>query len=623
MLRKIKLIVLYSKNMGPDWALFRLQYELKKQMGYYDRVNKSILSKANKLSSSLFYFSKPGLVNPNYSFKTNKENKIISKAENALNGKIFAFSSAYLDYSDSEGHINWHLNPILKIEAPRNIPWNKLPDFGTYGDIKLIWEASRFPQVFFFINAFSLTKDEKFPIGCLQQIEHWIDNNPFPYGVHYKCGQEISFRLFAWVLALDYFYEFLSSELTRKIVKNIYISLLRIAANVDFAAKSVKNNHSISEAAGLLIGGLLFPQFPDSESFVQKGLKYLQKELTYQVYADGSYIQHSFNYQRLVLDVLSFVLTIAQKMNFSVPSFLKSKHKKLLNFLNAFVQPNGFLPNYGHNDGSLLFPLSTRVYRDFRENLNWAGALQTPALSYFPQNNTLVDFFGLTKGPEKKPETPTRFDAGGYYILRNENFFTFVRCHSYKHRPAHSDMLHLDIWHKDLNIFCDTGTFSYNTDTEFKKNFFGTLGHNTIMLNDSNQMQEILHFGWADWLKSKLLKYASDTFIGEHYGYLKRFKVVHRRQIRLKNNKIQVIDVISGNNQSINIKQIWNSPLTFKQIDDTKFANAVVSIYSSISGRQTKSLISDFYNSYVSGTRIIFETQTTLPFTIETVIKLK
>ena len=609
--------------MGPGWILFRLQYGLKNKGGYFSYINKKILRQAERLDAQAFVTSKFGIVNNNYTVATSDNKDVLVKAENALKGKIYAFSHYYLNYADSNGQINWHLNPVKKIQAPKTIPWNKLPDFGPYGDIKLIWEASRFPQVFFFINAYSLTKDEKFARVCLQQIEHWIDSNPFPYGVNYKCGQEISFRLFAWILALDYFYEFLSGELIRKIVKNIYISLLRIAANIDFAAKSVKNNHSISEAAGLLVGGLLFPQLPDSKTFVQTGLKYLQKELAYQVYEDGSYIQHSFNYQRLVLDVLSFVLTVAQKLKFSLPLVIKTKHQQLLTFLKAFVQPNGFLPNYGHNDGSLLFPLITTPYRDFSESLNWAAALHDMAIVPFNSKINLLTFFNLSKGAKKATKSPLRFDAGGYYILRNDYFFTFIRCHTYTHRPAHSDMLHIDIWHKDLNLFCDSGTYSYNTDPKIKKEFFGTAGHNTVMLNNSNQMQEILQFGWADWLKSKLLNFSSETFEGEHYGYLKRLKAIHRRKVRLKSNKIWIVDQILGENASFNIKQIWNSPLAFKQIEDNTFDNEMVSIKSNVSGHLSKSFIAEFYNTYTSKTRIIFEIQTTLPFTIETIIELK
>lgn len=44
-----------------------------------------------------------------------------------------------------------------------------------------------------------------------------------------------------------------------KIVQNIYSSLLRVDANIDYkGGKICENNHSISEAAGLFIGDFYF-----------------------------------------------------------------------------------------------------------------------------------------------------------------------------------------------------------------------------------------------------------------------------------------------------------------------------------------------------------------------------
>ncbi len=623
MKKKINSILQYAKNMGPEWTLFRIQYELKRKTGYYSFSNKKILNQAERLTPNALSFSKPGIVNFDYRIITSKSEDVINKAENALQGKIFAFSHTYMDYAEANGRINWHLNPVLKVEAPRNIPWNKLPDFGPYGDIKLIWEASRFPQVFFLINAFSLTKDEKYARGCLQQIEHWIDNNPFPYGVNYKCGQEISFRLFAWILALDYFYDYLSPELTRKIVKNIYISLLRVAANIDFAAKSVKNNHSISEAAGLLIGGVLFPQLPESQKFIKKGIKYLQKELSYQVYDDGAYIQHSFNYQRLALDVLSFVIIIAKKNKLQLPEIIYTAHKKMIAFLSAFVQPKGFLPNYGQNDGSYLFPLAASHYRDFRESINLASAVHEPYTYFFKDYTTLIQFFNLKAKAGRQVSENQKFDTGGYYILKNKYSFSFIRCHSYKHRPAQSDMLHLDVWKDGINVFCDSGTFSYNVDKNFKRQFFGTIGHNTVMLNQSNQMEEILHFGWANWIKSKLIYFDGKTFEGEHYGYKKEEHAIHRRKVQLENNKIFITDTITGDKNSlIKIEQIWNSPLNFKMVSSNKFENEHVRIHANINGKKEEAYLSEYYNDYYTGTRIIFSVEAQLPFIIKTSIEI-
>ena len=617
LLNKAKPVYEYIKLMGLDWFVFRVKYELLKKINYFDRVNEKILKKVSSCDMSKFYYKKIGLINDN--FVGNKS--FIEKADNASDGKIFAFSNEYFNYSE-DGAINWQMNPVSKVKANSALSWNRLPDFGEYGDIKLIWEASRFPQVYYFINAYTTTKDTNYSNICVSQIIDWIDKNPYPQGVNYKCGQEISFRIFAWIIALEYFEDFVNKEDEQKIVQNIYTSLLRVDANIDYAAKSVKNNHSISEAAGLFVGGLLFPQFKKSKYFVDKGLRYLLKETSYQVYNDGSYIQHSFTYQRLALDVLSFIIIVAKKLNFELPIELKQRHLKMIEFLYSLVQENGWLPNYGSNDGANLFPITIDNYRDFRSSLNLAVVVNL-GYSLFEGHKKLVEFFSLEDKGTIELDKKIEFKDGGYYILKNKNFFSFIRSHSYKDRPASNDMFHLDIWSGDKNIFCDAGSYSYNTNKKFKNNFIGVIGHNTIMINDSNQMAQVLNFGYSNWTKAKCIGFSKNHFVGENYAYKKEFGIVHQRDTKLEDDKIIIIDNIKNIKKNTNIKQIWNTKFEVEVIDEYTLKVDDFIISSNIKYKLETSYISDYYNFYIEGTRIVFESDITENFEIKTLIEKK
>lgn len=615
LLNKVKPIYEYIKLMGFDWFIFRVKYELIKKINYFDKVNEKILKKVSSYDMSKFYYKKIGLVNKDFI----GDSSFVEKADNARKGKVFAFSNEYFDYSEN-GTINWQMNPISKVKANNALSWNRLPDFGEYGDIKLIWEASRFPQVYYYINAYSTTRDEKYAKQCIAQILDWIDKNPYPQGVNYKCGQEISFRTFAWIIALEYFKDFVNKEDEQKIVQNIYTSLLRVDANIDYAAKSVKNNHSISEAAGLFVGGLLFSQFKESKYFVDKGLKYLLKETSYQVYSDGSYIQHSFTYQRLALDVLLFVMVVAKKLNYELPIELKQRHLKMIEFLNSFVQENGWLPNYGSNDGANLFPLTGDDYRDFRSSLNLASVVNS-GYSLFEGHKKFVEFFALEDKGLKEVEKKIEFSDGGYYILKNKNLFSFIRCHSYKDRPASNDMFHLDVWSGGKNIFCDAGSYSYNTDKKFKNNFIGVVGHNTIMINNSNQMAQVLNFGYSNWTKAKCIGFSKNHFVGENYAYKKEFEIVHQRDLKLEDDKIIIIDNIKNIKENTNIKQIWNTKFEVEVIDEYTLKVDEFIISSNIKYKLETSYISDYYNSCIDGTRIVFETDIAENFEIKTLIE--
>ncbi|MDD5727016.1 MAG: alginate lyase family protein [Victivallales bacterium] len=614
-MKKLFAIHSYVKHHGWRWIWFRLKYERRKRSACFDRHNRRIIARAD---SALFVktatFNK--ITNPAFT----GDKRLLEAADNAINGKIFAFSHEYLDYSHNGKVTDWHYNPVNGKNAPAAVPWHRLPDFGEYGDIKLIWEASRFPQVYYFINAYAVSRDGKYAAACLEQICNWCTENPFPYGVNYKCGQEIAFRLFAWITATGYFRDFAGPEFFETLVKNIYISLLRIDMNIDYAAESVRNNHSVSEAAGLFVGGLLFPQFPESRHFIKRGLHYLVKELAYQVYPDGSYIQHSMIYHRLVLDVLSFVIMIAAKNTYELPPEIKAAHRKLLLFLYSFCNADGKAPNYGTNDGSRLFPVSGAGYSDFRESLNFAAAVNY-GKRLFDSGLKTAELFNQDTGEKLTPERKTGFPDGGYYLLKNraEDIFLMTRCHSHRHRPGQADMLHLDVWYRGRNIFSDSGTYSYNPESGGGEDFSGTPAHNTVTVNGCCQMPKVSRFGFGRWTKSKLIAHSDNTFIGEHYGYRKRFGVIHRRHVTCSDKQVIIEDRFLGMDRAVKVRQNWNTVFDIEQNPaNNEFSVAGCRISSDCPGHIEAARNSEYYNHCGPSQRLVFEAEGNKDFRIIT-----
>ena len=613
-MKKILNIYSYVKHHGLRWILFRLKYEFRKRSGWFDRKNRKIIQNANSVEFK-FKLNLPEIINRDYP----GDPRLLEYANAAIKGKILAFSNEYLDYTHGSDCIDWHYNPLLDKNSPRDINWNQLPDFGEYGDIKQIWEASRFPQIYFFINAFAYSKDRKYADCCLVQISDWIDNNPFPKGVNYKCGQEIAFRIFAWLTALCYFRDFCTEVFLTKVLKNIYTSLLRIDMNIDYAAESVRNNHSISESAGLLIGGLIFSDFPKSKCFIDKGLRYLEKELAYQVYSDGSYIQHSMIYHRLVLDVLSFTINIADKCNYPLPEKIMQSHRRMLDFLYSVCNDSGKVPNYGCNDGSRIFPVAGSDYRDYRESLNFAAAAQYGKYLFEKSNFTSI-FFNLRADKRLHLERLKEFNDGGYYVLGNqtEDIFVLTRCHSYRHRPGQSDMFHLDVWHQGENVFCDSGTYSYNSPSGIEVEFSSTAAHNTVELNGCCQMKKVSKFGFSNWTISKLNAFDSEIFDGEHYGYLEDFEVVHRRIVNCFDNYITVKDIFKGVKEPLDFRQNWNSQLNLVPDGSGAFKAGNYKISSDFPGEVENCKVSEYYNKYEDASRLVFKARSDKDFEINT-----
>ncbi|MDO7204765.1 heparinase II/III family protein [Paraclostridium bifermentans] len=135
-----------------------------------------------------------------------EQDNIIKIADNAINGIINGFSSIELNYGKP---INWHYNPLTNKEVENKRKWYMIPDFDSdRGDIKIIWEISRFTHLYYIARAFLITEDVKYYESFSEQIQSWIANNEYSYGSNYKCGQESALRMINILIAYSIFKKF-------------------------------------------------------------------------------------------------------------------------------------------------------------------------------------------------------------------------------------------------------------------------------------------------------------------------------------------------------------------------------------------------------------------------------
>src|SRR5690606_26557495 len=123
-----------------------------------------------------------------------------------------------------------------------------------------------------------------------------------------------------------------------------------------------------------------------------------------------------------------------------------------------------------------------------------------------------------------------------YYVLREGETLTFVRCGSHKDRPHQADNLHIDIWHQGKNILFDAGSYKYNTDAVTLKYFMGTESHNAVMLNGHDQMEKGARFIWYYWSQAIQTQVTEEkehfTFEGEISAFRNlNPKIKHKRTI--------------------------------------------------------------------------------------------
>lgn len=421
------------------------------------------------------------------------------------------------------------------------------------GDVKAVWEPSRFAHTFRLARAYAVLRDEEIAEAWWRDVESWSAANPLARGPNWRCGQELALRALAWTFGAHAF----ASRATDSRLALLFSQLHAHGRHVErmhwYAARCVRNNHAISEALGLLAIGTVFPFLPDAARWRATGRAWLAHEVAWQVAPDGSYVQQSHNYARMAAQLLAWSLHVARPSREPLPPVVRERATALLAFLRGMVHaPSGRAPNYGHNDGTLLFPLTSCGYGDYRPALaDLAVALgETPREGTGPWLEQAA--WATGEAPRAEPPAAPRaglraFADGGYYRLDGRGTHAFVRCARYRHRPAHADQLHLDVWYGDANVLADAGTYSYNAPAPWTRHFVSTAAHNTVTVDGRDQMEKGPRFTWLRFAQGDVeAAEATATgarFVGRHDGYA---PVIHRRSVDLDGDVYRVVDDLVG-----------------------------------------------------------------------------
>jgi hypothetical protein len=619
-LGKVNNVVNLLMNMGARYVIFRGKHEVLRKSGLYKKKFPSApafkqytqLQQWHNQPNRFFFQSKETLLIPK-----EPTTEIQQRFDELKSGKLLLFGS---ELKDLGTEYDWVTNPDSGHKYDITKHWTEIPDYSKEaGDIKYVWEKSRFSYLYDIIRY-----DYHFDTDCgamvFADILSWIKGNPVNMGPNYRCSQEMSLRVLNWTFALFYYRN--SPALTESVFDQmqyaIYWHLHHIYHNIHFSRIAVRNNHAITETLTLYLGGIFYAAFPGAANWKKKGKAWFEQEIAYQIYEDGTFLQFSMNYHRVVVQLLTWAVTLADQNEERFNDVVYKRAKKTFQYLRTcMIDESGWLPNYGANDGAIFFKLNNAHYRDYRPQLQaLAAAIGTEAQFAMVEDTHWYGNFENARKPWQPDTGLHRFTEGGYYIMRERNTLTFIKCGSYKDRPSQADNLHIDVWHNGENLLLDAGSYKYNTDADTIKYFNGTASHNTIMLGDNDQMLKGGRFIWYYWSKCINAELKEQEGYYVFNGAINAFVhvkngIIHRRTVtKQKGAPHWVIkDELLNTPKDLKIRQLWHLPVLLSQ--KVKMS-AVTRSNASISPIFGNGWYASLYGVKESTEESIFETQETL-----------
>ena len=467
--------------------------------------------------------------------------------------------------ADGASPPQWFRNPFTLADFPNPArPWYSIADFDErVGDIKVVWEVSRFDWAMQFAR--HATDSDPDALRVLNEWLHdWDCRNPPYQGPNWMCGQEASLRvlnLSAAALALGG-----KSAATPRLVEFLESHARRIALTARYA-EAQRNNHATSEAAALFVAGTWLESFGhrSARAFERQGRRRLEEHLERLVGAQGGFSQYSVNYHRLMLDTCCVAELTRRALG--GPPFSDISLERLVaatSWLERLVDPqSGDAPNIGANDGARILQTTHGPYRDFRQTVQLSSALFRGSRAYRSSGSydEAFQLFGIDRPAARAdPPGPAIDDDGGFAVLRHARALAVLRYPRFRFRPSHADALHVDLWVDGVNLLRDSGTYSYNQDPALYEYLASVRAHNTIEFDDRDQMPRLGRFLHGDWLKTERVEFFADKqgTTAVEAAYVDAHSARHERRIELGPNSLHVIDRVSGFQRKATLR--WRLP---------------------------------------------------------------
>ena len=502
-------------------------------------------------------------------------------------------------HTDFKSGYTWPLKYYLDMfpVAPIN---SAAYEKGEY-DVKIPYELSRFQHLPTLGKAYWLSGDEKYAREFIDEINDWIENNPYPYGVNWTCSMDIAIRAVNWVWGFYFFKD--SPEITDEFLWNFLNSLLHHGKHIEenlertsrtaelvntvlvhgrlnlntlrSAWRGINTNHYLSDVVGLVYLGILFPEIEDAKRWRDFGIRELISEMRNQVYPDGADYEGSISYHRLVTELFLSATLLCLKNNVAFPAWYMERLERMVEFVMYYTKPDGTAPQIGDNDDGRLHILSNygnwnRL--DHRYLLSIGAVLfnradfKDAAGEFHEEAFWLVGEEGLEKFkelPDKK--TPVNSKAsveGGFYIMRQNNHYMIVDCVMHNRRASsghkHNSLLSFELFAYDKTFIVDPGAYIYTADKEMRNLFRSTKYHNTVVVDgeEQNRIDENELFKIEPDATVTVSRWEStpgyDVLIMEHNGYGRlKNPVIHQREILFNKAKgfWLVRDTLNGDGQ--------------------------------------------------------------------------
>ena len=465
--------------------------------------------------------------------------------------------------------VKWNRDPLSGFDWPDafHADINLIRNDGS--DARVVWELNRLSHFVTLGRAYSITNNEKFTSEFFRQLAGWREQNPLGRGLNWNCAMEVALRAMNLLAAFELFLRApaMDEAALLELLKMFDQHGAHIRRNLEFSHIAT-SNHYLADVTGLLWLGVMLPELEAASEWREFGLRELLQELDKQTLPDGADYEAATGYHRLKLELFLYSFVLSHLNGIQIPEQFWTKVRGMVEYLRAYLRPDGLAPLIGDTDSGQLLPIVRRSGDDHGYLLALGAAVfQEPRFKVSDQRlpeellwilgeQGVRDYRALPSGENPQSQA---FPDAGTYVLRQDDLYLLFNASSsgVKGRGSHghNDALSIEVSAGGTAFIVDPGTYLYTADLHQRHLFRSAAYHSTVEVDgvEQNTTDEQAPFIIGNEAQPRMLGWESgvekDVVTAEHGGYQRLpAPVTHRRTVTFhKRDRLWLIaDDISG-----------------------------------------------------------------------------
>ncbi|MEG1278665.1 MAG: heparinase II/III family protein [Cellulosilyticaceae bacterium] len=515
-----------------------------------------------------------------------------------------------------------------------------------HDDNEFLWQLNRMTYWQEMLEAYSLTKDEKYAKKVISEMLDWIEviqipDEMYDYPLSYfsECNPlralELGIRNYKiWPLVLEHLgkTDLFTEEVLEKYLGTVYKQIRMLRKVSPQLWPKADHNHFLMECLGILTTALYFPEFKEADEWRAFAIDGIERCCKAQLTEDGGQIEGCPSYHNGCMFWFGLAVVMAERFDFKFSEEYMELFRKNLDYSIYALRPTGKCVPVGDSHANNL-AIMGGVYGYFAlGDMTWLGLatnlIDTEEVLYEATKHVwraldvqkFYEDLNTLKGKTYECDMKTTFwnRTLSQAIIRSdwdrEALSFLMTCKSpIQNLHAHIDLMSFDFTALGKNMVCDPGIFCYRNDAD-RKEFKSSAYHSTLMIDDRDHFEYIESFGYGPQKFGEIYNVEERAFYSLASAYHTNYEpIIHHRHMALVDDSFVVVVDKVDHLEENEVKRYFHLDFTNVEVEENKvvaksdIANLALYSYPSEQVELLPGRLSDVNDIARPATRVLFK----------------